>query len=157
MAKKVAEQSRVYKNQQNIPSDVFKLEVEEMLKDHGWENNPMVMKHEHTHVFRTYDSSGKKLDRCSPCGGHFHMVEYDESTTPVTIKSVSVAMKEITVKEGLRYVKKCVPWENDSHTHEINYFKSDMIKPRKANVEFAKWEAEQRSKEVTSIPGVIAR
>lgn len=76
MATKEKQVKRLFKDQVEIPSDCFKCEAANYLKNLSWDKkNPNYEPTLHEHYFHTYDSKGKKLDKCSATGGHTHKIE----------------------------------------------------------------------------------
>jgi len=115
---------RVYNKDLEFDSDLFKLEVTNMLKNIGAEDKkPLLTNVEHCHFYRTYDSNGKKQTKCSSIGGHHH-----EITVSVDSKGNLVA--ECSPAVGTKF--------NDNHTHKVTYLKSDRLQKRKPNIEAIK-------------------
>ncbi len=142
-------QQRNMSGKKEIFTDLFKLMVAKVIKYEGWdEENEHPETHpnkfstwEHTHPFRTFDKSGKKMDTCTPIGGHFHVVEWDDNGKDgvPTIKSVSGPM--VMQKQKVRGVTKLVPVpsnEFDDHTHDVEYLRSSKIEFSTTNVEAAR-------------------
>jgi hypothetical protein len=141
-----------------IFTDLFKLGVSKVIKYEGWdEANEHPDSHpnkfstwEHTHPFRTYDKKGQKLDTCTPIGGHFHIVEWEDSANtdePPMIKSVSGPM--VMQRQKVRGQLKMVPVpanEYDDHTHDVEYLRSSKIEYSTTNIEASKviaWESQK--------------
>lgn len=151
--------SRVYAGQIELDHDLFKLSVAKMYKNVSWDADPHWERFEHCHIFHTIDSNGKKQTTCSPVGGHFHVIETTPQAGGPPKLAVSPPMRMIRIKQGKKWVTRPEPIEYEnpdhSHTHEVQYLRSQRIKPRALNAEFAKMDAAVRAKENPSIPGVI--
>lgn len=116
---KQPEIKRIYNDGMHFDSDLFKLEVANMLKNIGYDDKDPVLKNvEHCHFYRTIDSNGRKQNRSSFVGGHTHDVI-------------------VKVNENNELVAECAPATgtkfNDRHTHETTYLKSDAIEKRRMN------------------------
>jgi len=119
--KEVKDPQRVYNNTITLDSDLFKLEVSFMEKNMGVDGQkPSIEKIEHCHFYRTYDSSGKKLDNCSYIGGHTHTItpNFDDDG-------------KITAKCSTPIWS----YKTDTHTHEVRYIKSDKVQKRRINAD----------------------
>lgn len=151
-----------------IFTDLFKLAVEKVIKYEGWEedkdhpeSNPSKFSHwEHTHPFRTYDKKGAKQNLCTPIGGHFHVVEWEDATahdgTPI-IKSVSgpKVMGKVRIKG--RMVSAPVDANDyDTHTHEVEYLRSAEIMVTATNLEATKIMSDEAQK-LAPVPGVTVK
>src|SRR5574343_1476642 len=101
-----------------IFTDLFKLMVAKVIKYEGWdEANEHPDTHpnkfstwEHTHPFRTYDKKGERMKTCTPIGGHFHIIEWEDNKdpeAPPVIKSVSGPM--VMQKQKIRGRIQMVP------------------------------------------------
>lgn len=136
---------RVFSASKKIVSDVFKLEVSTVIKGlglakHPDENPADFHDFEHTHVFRTFDSDGKKHTASASTAGHFHVIEwdYDESGKPV-VKSVSPPMVMGRKLSKGQWTANPVPANNyDDHTHDINYLFSTEVQARTTSIEATK-------------------
>jgi len=110
---------RRYAQDLEFDSDLFKLEVTNMVKNLGAEdNNPILANVEHCHFYRTFDSNGRKQTRCSFVGGHTHDVEVKVNKNGELTATCSPAI-------GTKF--------GDNHTHKIDYLKSDKLQKRKIN------------------------
>lgn len=152
----------------DILTDLFKLTVSTVVKYEGWdEKNEHPVSHptrfsqwEHTHPFRTYDKKGDKVFTSTPIAGHFHVIEWEESTDPEVppkIKSVSGPM--VMGKQKVKGLVTNVPVpanDYDEHTHDVEYLRTAKITFNSANAEAAKVVAYEASK-FSSIPGVTER
>lgn len=151
-----------------IFTDLYKLLVANVIKYEGWdeavdhpETNPNKFSTwEHTHPFRTFDKKGNRMNTCTPIGGHFHVVEWEDAVddiTPPRIKSVSGPM--VMQKQRIRGRMQTVPVpanEYDDHTHEVEYLRSSKIEVSSTNVEAAKVIAAEAAK-TAPVPGVEVR
>jgi len=112
---------RVYSKDMEFDSDLFKLEVDNMLKNQGYDDTkPILTTIEHCHFFRTINSSGKKQENCNFVGGHVHKMSFEIDKNGNLIASASPAI-------GAKF--------NDKHTHKVTYLRSDRIQKRKLNKE----------------------
>jgi hypothetical protein len=146
---------------QEFNSSTFKLSVAPVLKRIGMathpDDNPQdFYDFEHTHIFRTRDSEGKKLNTTASIGGHFHLVEYEDQkddkgntdeSKPPKVKSISGPMVLVTKKIRGRKQQVAVPMNDyDHHTHKISYIRTDKVQARKHNVVAAMVEAQEAQK-----------
>lgn len=149
-------------------TDLFKLMSATVIKYEGWdeanehpETHPNKFSHwEHTHPFRTYDKKGDRMKTCTPIGGHFHIVEWEDNAdpeAPPVIKSVSgpMVMQKQKIKGRIQMVP--VPVNDfDDHTHDVEYIRSGKIQFSTTNVEAAKVVAFEASK-TAPLQGVTER
>lgn len=152
-------QQRIYKQDVKIESDLFKLQMSKMKKD--MDNNrddPNLIQMEHCHVWRTYDSDGKPQQYCSPIGGHFHEITYEEDENgAVKITSVSPPLTWGAKKIKGRFKKVAVPLPEhlmDEHTHTTEYIESHRLNARQQNPIAANIIASDAQK-VAPVAGVI--
>jgi len=111
--------NRVYAQDLEIDSDLFKLEVNMMKKNLGADDKkPLLTGVEHCHFFRTYDSSGKKQNKCGSIGGHYHEVS-------VSVDSKGNLKAECSKAIGTKF--------NDDHVHNVAYIRSDKVQKRTIN------------------------
>lgn len=164
----IAPTRRNMTGKKEIFTDLFKLMVAKVTKYEGWdEPNEHPESHpnkfstwEHTHPFRTYDKKGDKLSTCTPIGGHFHIVEWEESNdpdSPPMIKSVSGPM--VMQKQRVRGAMKMVPVpanEYDDHKHDVEYLRSAKIEFSTTNVQAAQVIAYESNK-TAPLSGVEVR
>ena len=74
--KAMPEIKRVYSKDLTFDTDLFKLQVANMLKNAGYDDEkPILQSLEHCHFFRTFDSSGKPQIKCNSVAGHHHEVK----------------------------------------------------------------------------------
>lgn len=136
---------RSFTKTKKIVSDVFKLKSAEVIKQvgiakHPDENPDDFRPFDHTHIFRTFDSDGKRHERCCSTAGHFHDIEweYDKNNIPV-IKSVSGPMVMGKSRVKGRHVQVSKPANSyDDHTHDFDYLQSHEVQARRSNIEAAK-------------------
>lgn len=160
-------QQRNMTGKKEIFTDLFKLQVEKVIKYEGWdEANEHPNTHpnkfstwEHTHPFRTFDKKGDKMNHCTPIGGHFHMVEWEDNGAEgiPTIKSVSGPM--VMQKKRVRGELKTLPVpanDYDDHVHDVEYIRSCKMEFSTTNVEAAKVIAYESSK-TAPLSGVEVR
>lgn len=160
-------QQRNMTGKKEIFTDLFKLRVATVIKYEGWdEANEHPNSHpnkfsswEHTHPFRTFDKKGDMMNHCTPIGGHFHMIEWNDNGADgiPTIKSVSGPM--VMQKQKVRGRTVTVPVaanEYDDHTHDVEYIRSCKIEFSTTNVEAAKVMAFEAGK-TAPLSGVEVR
>jgi hypothetical protein len=154
MAKTLKKTKRVFKQSTEFIHDLYKLDVGKAIKYIGWVeggehqspfddsgrfNNTDWTHIEHCHFFHTIDQRGQNQDKSTPTAGHFHLVK---ETKPATDEEpaqyeVSGPMQFVLVKKGGSKVKQIKAVPHDTHSHDINYIKSDVIKPRSISAEAA--------------------
>jgi len=150
---------RVYKQDIKIESDLFKLEVAKMKKDMvNNKDNPSLLEIEHCHTWRTFDSDGKPQPHCSPIGGHFHEIKYQEDENgAVKVMSVSGPMTWGVAKVKGKFKKTAVPIPDhleDDHTHTATYIESHKLTARKQSPLAANIIASDAQK-VAPVPGAF--
>ncbi len=148
--------ARVYKGEQVLDHDLFKLLPATMMKNVSYTDKPDYAKIEHCHIFHTIDSSGKRQDACNAVGGHLHLVTVTHNYAGVPSLEVSGPVRYVKQKNRGVYSRVAVPMEDDTHTHEVQYLGSEKIQMRKPNMEFAKLDAIMRAKQDITVPGVIS-
>ena len=125
-SQKSTQSPRQYKGQVEVDHDLFRLEVSNTKKNISfrsdsaiWENVP------HKHMFHTVDSDGKPQHNTCPTASHYHKVTIKE----VDGKFVAQCSEpyQMKVVKGKRVE---VPYQNDSHTHEVTYLRSERIMQR---------------------------
>lgn len=135
------ETTRVFKGETEFVSDLFKLEVADVVKNRGWNiETPILEKDAHVHYFYSVDSQGRKQVTCSPIAGHSHMCEMVETNGELTLK-VGPA---IQLKGNVAHENVVVPAHKtrkhqnggpeaiiDNHVHQARYIESMKVKPRK--------------------------
>lgn len=136
---------RTFSKTREIVSDVFRLEAAPVMKQVGIETDynkdpDSFRNFDHTHVFRTFDSDGKRHDRCCSTAGHFHDVvwEYDEAGKPVVASVSGPRTMSRKMVKG-KWVQVSAPINNfDDHTHDITYLQSHKVPARTTNIEATK-------------------
>lgn len=159
--------TRVYRNQQELDHDLFKLKPSKFRRNMGYSDESILLVDiEHSHHFHTIDSSGKKQDACTPIGGHFHYVKVvgaDDGKEPVLeiSKPMKWILKAVPGKKKLQRVAVPLTCPNhegaivdDEHTHDYEYLGSEKIKLRKPNLEAAKFQTAQAQLHQPKIDGV---
>lgn len=146
-----------------IWSDTFKLLPAIYVKRDGLamhpdENPSDFVSAEHVHFYRTFDSDGKKLERCAAMCNHFHVIKTapnpDDPDTPMIVE-VSTPMKLGKRRKQGKWVIEPIALNNyDEHTHEVEYVKSGKVKARVTNLEAQKVIAYE-SQKGASVPGVV--
>jgi hypothetical protein len=160
-------QQRNMTGKKEVFTDLFKLMVAKVIKYEGWdEQNEHPDTHpnkfstwEHTHPFRTFDKKGDKMNYCTPIGGHFHLVEWQDNGVDgvPTIKSISGPMVMGKKRVRGQTVSTPVPAnEYDDHTHDVEYIRSCKIEFSTTNVEAARVMAYEASK-TAPLSGVEVR
>jgi hypothetical protein len=157
LKKTKANGSRRFKSDSQVMHDLYKLESSLMLKNVAIDGHqPEYMKLEHCHIYHTVDSRGQPQDKCSPIGGHFHMIE-------VVTPSDGDNPPELRCSGPKKYVldnvtkKKIIvaSEESDTHTHKVSYISSEEFKPRKINMEAQRFVAAEQAKEPAPVPGIL--
>lgn len=137
---------RVFGNDFYFIHDLFKLNVAKMIKNVAIDGQqPLLEALEHVHHYHSYDSTGKKQDKSTHVGGHFHPIEIiseGDDLNPPVIK-VGEACKYVSVrdKRTKKVTKRLMAIEHDNHTHDVTYVRSDKLKPRKVSEEFVKFQS----------------
>jgi hypothetical protein len=156
-----AGQRRLYQNSQTIDSDVFKLGVARMRKFAGIrEDDDVFDMLEHVHIFRTFDSSGKRQTMSPPVGGHFHAITVKEGKGG--IPSIEVSPPMIMVKHKVRgktvlkptLLSEHRPSHADDHVHPVEYLRSEKLTLRKPNLEFAQVQAAVAAAVPSQVAGI---
>lgn len=161
---------RNFTGTKEIMTDLFKLMPADVIKhDSGATENAHPARHaneftkwQHTHPFRTYDKSGKRLNYSVPIGGHFHVIEWappEEDGDAPEILSISgpmvMGMRE-DPETGIKEASPVPANKYDKHTHDIEYLRSSKIITSTSNTEAAAVVAMVESK-VAPISGVVER
>lgn len=155
-------QPRVFSHAQVIHGDLFKSSVAKMIKDLGMDKSPFRVELEHTHVFRTFDSEGKKHNYCVSVGNHTHEVKWETDPNGVArIIEVGPPVKEaFKIDRRGRRTKVYVPITDesdaeyhDTHTHELTYLYSYNTEIRRTNLQAVTLIATEAQK-TAPIPGV---
>lgn len=134
---------RVFSQEKKLVTDTFKLTVETMKKDIGVEGAPIprIENFEHSHIYRTYSSSGKFNKVCSAVGGHTHKVTVEEvdGQFKVTVgPAIGDNGQPISFGKGKKII--------DNHTHEAVYLRSDEVMLKRKDADVAKFTASQEAK-----------
>ncbi len=150
--------ARTYAKTQSVDHDLFKLELGKFRRDLSLDRDGSLMDEvEHVHYFHTVDSAGRVQKLSNLVGGHFHEMTVEQDPEGgVPIVTAGPAMVYISKKVGKKAaVKLAVPYEEDQHTHEVTYMGSQKIQLRKANIEFAKMQAEVAARAEQTLDGVV--
>jgi len=146
----------VFKGNQSIRSELFKLEIGMVKKNHGTENSPLFLDHEHTHTFRTFDSSGRGQETATPIAGHFHEVKVTFGDADNRSKiEVGPAVQYITKNVGGRQVRSVTPIAGDNHTHEWTYIATQQLQSRVYSDDYLKFQSKTEARKPSSVPGII--
>lgn len=164
----ITQESRIYKNEIQIKSDLFKLEVASCNLNKGWNDAINLESVEHVHFFHTYDSDGKLMGKREANGethgktnsvaGHFHIINFEDQgpNKPVRILSVSGPMREVKRRVRGKYVKVIEPVDpnlEDNHTHDVIYRRTENVKMREIVPEAVNMAAQEAQK-TAPIPGI---
>lgn len=158
MATAKRKQTRVFKSQQNIMHDLYKLEVANAIKNVAWQ--PGVFspeKVEHCHFFHSVDKNGAPQKQCAQINGHFHeliLVTPSTETEPAVYKCGPAKRWALVDERGVKVKRAVAADHGDNHTHEVTYIASEEFKPVKLNSEAMKLIA-QVEKQPESVPGII--
>ena len=123
--------NRVFGINQEIDTDTYKLEVSAYKRNLSWEKKqkPSLIDVEHCHFYHSFDSSGKKMDKCNHVGGHAHHVVTEVDEKGDLIGTCGPAIGGFPGGKG-------VP--ADKHIHKVRYIKSDKTQRRRYNEEAQK-------------------
>jgi hypothetical protein len=146
---------RIFGSSVKIYSDQFKGSIEKMVRDDSWNEVERLIEIEHVHLFRTYDSDGKRQGHCQAVGGHTHEIIWaQDETGAAKIKSVSGPVKQVRKKVKGKFVlayEACNDY--DEHTHEFEYIKSDVVEARRTNAQAAQYLGAEAQK-IPTVSGV---
>lgn len=154
-----SQQQRVFKNQKEITHDLYKLEVNECLKNVAWQEKVKKWeKIEHTHFFHSVTDKGVPQFTSTHTAGHFHELKLVQEATEASpaIYECSGPLKYVySRQEDGSYKKTTTAYEGqDRHTHDVTYLRSEKFKPRKMNAEAVNFITQQASK-TAPIDGII--
>lgn len=154
---------RIFKESTEFFSDLFKLTVNKMLQYRGYTeegkkwpynedgslNTPDWVDIEHCHFFHTVDSKGANQEYCTPVANHFHKMKVTrDPKNPndiISVECVSGPLKMKDVKRLGKMTKMAVPVnDHDTHTHGVQYLKSDKLSQPKVNSEALKLIGQQQ-------------
>lgn len=152
-------QERVYVGSQEIDHDLFRLLPASMVRNVGYDALKPIIEHiNHSHIYHTVDSSGKKLTDCSYVGGHHHemTIEASGDGVPKVICSApkKFVMRNINGAQARVSTSVIVGSQEDTHTHVIEYWRSEKINIRQYNPEFLKYQAIVKAQEPARVPNV---
>ena len=137
---------RKFQTQKEFLHDLFKLTVSKLKKNIAIDGQqPDYVDIEHVHFFHTITSDGKPQTRTNSVAGHFHKIKITPTKPghPPIVECASGPLKEVVKLQYGKRVKVEVPFDEiDTHTHEVEYHKSNVILERVKNMEAAKAEAE---------------
>ncbi len=157
--KKAEAPKRVYQNQYEFDTDLFRLKTQKTKKNTHWnKETPDWRSVDHEHFFHTYDSNGKKMTESNSVGGHFHIMEVKQSGDGPPVVKCSAPKKYIH-KKGRKVMVDASEIQDpddagyDQHVHVVSYERSSKMTPRVANAEGIKLITED-SKKVAPIPGI---
>lgn len=140
------QQQRKFQTQKEFLHDLFKLTVSKLKKNIAIDGQqPDYVDIEHVHFFHTITSDGKPQTRTNSVAGHFHKIKITPTQPgqPPIVECASGPLKEVVKLQYGKRVKTEVPFDDiDTHTHEVEYHKSNVILERVKNMEAAKVEAE---------------
>lgn len=155
---KAQTQKRFYQGDREMDHDLFRLNVANMVKNVGVDapdQEPTIVEMAHTHFFHTVDSDGRPQTHSVYIGGHCHKMTVLPASEPGEVPTVicGPAVREVRKKHRGKFIK---VWENlpdDTHSHEVQYIRSDKIRLRTANAEAANVIAVEAQK-TAPIPGI---
>lgn len=149
-------QKRIFGQGNKLIHDLFRLQVAKMTRNVSWnDEKPIYVEIDHSHIFHTIDSTGRKQETCSPVGGHHHKmtVTYEQGVAPTV--HCSPAMKYIRKRVNGENTKVLVEIDDDNHTHEVEYIRSEEIEPRRVSAEWLKLQSDMIAKQQPKVDGVI--
>jgi len=133
---KKPEFKRVFKGEQEIIHDLYRLAPVAVKRNMGWNpQKPIIETTEHKHFYHNIDSDGKPQTHCGPSLGHTHEVKVigvNEDGSPKLQVGPAVVL---TREKGGKVFR---PYKYDQHTHEVEYIQSEVMKPRKYDEEALK-------------------
>lgn len=146
---------RFFAGMETIHSDLFKLDVADVLKNMGIDGqDPDYIKVPHSHFYHTYDSDGRKQVRCVAIAGHCHeMTEEADPDGGPPLVSCGPAVKEVRRKIKGKFVKVYEPLTDDPHVHEVVYMRSNEVAKRQVNPDAANLIAAEHQK-TAPVPGI---
>lgn len=119
---------------------------------------PSYINAEHCHFFHTITSDGKEQNTSSTIGGHFHVMEIltpaTENTAAVYKSSPPMAYYAKKNKYGIAVKTLMLFNDDDMHTHDVQYIKSEKIQLRQKNFEAAAHHATTMARFDRTVPGV---
>jgi hypothetical protein len=162
MAEKTKSTKRLYRGQEKIDHDLFKLTVSKMVKDTSWSDVPNFEYLEHCHMFHSVDNQGNKQETSNPVGGHCHVITVTGEEDGIPTVTCGPAVKQVQVRTPNGYQKKFVPitfsdGTVDDHTHDMEYKRSEKIEIQQLNPEFIKAQAMIESKKPQPVAGIITK
>lgn len=144
------QQQRKFQTQKEFLHDLFKLTVSKLKKNIAIDGQqPDYVDIEHVHFFHTITSDGKPQTRTNSVAGHFHKIKITPTQPghPPIVECASGPLKEVVKLQYGKRIKTEVPFDEvDTHTHTVEYHKSNVILERVKNMEAAKAEAEITSR-----------
>lgn len=147
---------RFFSGTEVIHSDLFKLEIADVLKNMGIDGqDPEYLKVPHTHFYHTYDSDGRKQVRCVAIAGHFHPMheERDPEGGPPLV-TCGPATKQVRKKVKGKFITVEEELHDDPHVHEVTYIRSNEVAKRQANNDATNLIAAEQQK-TAPIPGIL--
>lgn len=146
---------RRYSKEVEFDTDLFRLKTAKMQKNRSLnKDHPDYYQVDHEHFYHTRDSNGAKLTTSSPIGGHFHVMELVEDPSGGLPSIKCSGPKKYGQVKGKRVI--IAAGNEDNHTHEVAYEKSDRLKPRRSNLE-ASLYTDKESSVAKPIEGIIER
>lgn len=126
---------RVYRSEQKVHHDLFKLLPELVKKNVGYDPlKPEIRSYEHTHFYHTVDSNGRKQQYCAPQAGHIHEIEFELGEEPKIILCGPPLLSQSAKKS------KNFPYDKsgrlgDRHAHKGLYLFSEQMEVRNISEE----------------------
>jgi hypothetical protein len=153
-----------YQQNAEVDSHLFELKTGKMLKNLSWRaEKPDIRDIEHQHFFHSHDSSGREMTHSTSTGGHFHVIEV--GTDPKTGAPVAKCSgpKTYMHKKGKKFLVDLPAFKSmdqngkeivDTHTHNVVYARSSLVKPRTVNAESIKIIDQLETSKEAPIPGI---
>lgn len=130
---------RFFAGQENIHSDLFKLEIAKVQKNIGIdsrEHEPEFVGIPHMHFFHSVDSDGKPHKYAVAIAGHTHeMIEEKDPDGGPSTFTAGPALQEVRRKINGKFQKAHERIRFDDHTHVVSYVRSTNVKKREINAE----------------------
>ena len=139
---------RIYASDQVFDHDLYKLRLANMLKNTSWDSRkPVWASVEHVHFFHSITSNGKIQTHTTSIGGHCHrMIEVGKGADGLKTYRCGPPMRLSVKIVRRKKVKEWVELSHDDHTHKVDYVRSDKVKARRLNADFAKMQVAMQAR-----------